>query len=61
MSAMSEERKPIGPVKKGLLHKNLGIPAKQKIGMSRLQKALHSHSAAIRKEANFAVNMHHGN
>lgn len=47
----------IGPVAKGKLHSNLGIPQGEKIGKSRLRAAKNSKSPAIRKEANFALNM----
>jgi hypothetical protein len=46
----------IKPSRKGLLHKKLGVPEGEKIPAPKLQKALHSKSAAERKEANFARN-----
>lgn len=47
----------IGPIKKGALHKQMGIPRGEKIGKARLQKAKHSSSPQERKRANFALNM----
>jgi len=47
----------IGPIDKGKLHRNLGIPQGQKIGKARLRSAKNSASPAVRKEANFALNM----
>lgn len=47
----------------GRLHTNTGTPQDQKIPMERLQAAKHSDSAAIRKQATFAINQrswHHG-
>ena len=41
---------------KGLLHKKLGVPEGKKIPAEKLEKAKHSKSPALRKEANFAVN-----
>ena len=41
---------------KGLLHKNLGIPAGKSIPATRLEKAANSSSPAIRKRAVFAMN-----
>jgi hypothetical protein len=49
--------KKIGPIAKGRLHANLGIPSGEKIGKTRLQAAKNSASPAVRKEANFALNM----
>lgn len=51
-------RKPIGPIKKGALHEDLGIPQSQAIGMARLKKAENSPNKKIAKRARFAVNMH---
>ena len=48
----------IGPIKKGALHKEMGIPQGQKIGKARLEEAKHSSSPTERKRANFALNMH---
>ena len=53
----------IKPSRKGLLHKKLGVPQGEKIPASKISKALHSKSASLRKEANFARNskkFHHG-
>lgn len=47
----------IGPVKKGALHKEMGIPQGEKIGKKRLEAAKHSSSPTERKRANFALNM----
>ena len=44
-------------VKKGALHKALGIPQGQKIPESRLEKAEHSRNPHMRKMANFAENV----
>jgi hypothetical protein len=46
----------IKPSRKGLLHKDLGVPAGDKIPAGKLQAALASSSPAIRKRANFARN-----
>ena len=46
----------IAPSHKGLLHKKLGVPQGEKIPASKISKALHSKSPALRKEANFARN-----
>ena len=40
----------------GLLHQKLGVPADKPIPASKLLKAEHSKSAALRKEAQFAAN-----
>jgi hypothetical protein len=50
-------RKPIGPIKKGALHAQMGIPQGQKIGRARLEQAKNSSSPQERKRANFALNM----
>lgn len=42
--------------RQGSLHRALGINPKKKIPASRLRKAKHSSSPAIRKKANFALN-----
>jgi len=47
----------IGPVKKGALHAQMGIPQGEKIGKKRLEAAKHSSSPQERKRANFALNM----
>ena len=49
----------IKPSHKGLLHKKLGVPQGQPIPKAKLEKAKHSNSAALRKEANFAENFGH--
>lgn len=41
---------------KGLLHKKLGVAQAKKIPLDKLEKALTSKSATLRKEANFARN-----
>jgi hypothetical protein len=41
---------------KGKLHRALGVPAGKTIAASLVEKALHSKSPALRKEANFAKN-----
>lgn len=46
----------IKPSHKGRLHRALGVPAGKKIPASKLAKAKHSRSAAVRKQANFAAN-----
>ena len=46
----------IKPANRGLLHKNLGVPAGDKIPAGKLNEALNSESAAVRKRANFAKN-----
>ena len=46
----------IKPSRKGLLHKDLGVPAGDKIPPGKLNAALDSASAAVRKRANFAKN-----
>lgn len=40
----------------GRLHRALGIPEGHKIPLVRIEKALHSPSARLRREANFARN-----
>jgi len=54
---MAKGLKPIGPIKKGALHKQMGIPACQKIGKARLEAVKKSGSPQERKRANFALNM----
>ena len=46
----------IKPSRKGLLHKKLGVAAGKKIPAKKISKALHSKSASLRKEAQFAKN-----
>jgi len=43
-------------VKKGALHKQLGISQKKHIPVSTLEKLKHSSNALTRKRANFALN-----
>lgn len=47
----------IGPIKKGALHAQMGIPQGEKIGKKRLEAAKNSSSPQERKRANFALNM----
>lgn len=54
-SAMAKGGK-IGPVKKGALHKAMGIKQGQKIPLSRLEDEKQSSSPLMRKRANFAIN-----
>lgn len=49
--------KPIGPIKKGALHAQMGIPQGEKIGKSRLEAAKNSGDPQKAKRANFALNM----
>lgn len=46
----------IKPSHKGRLHEKLGVPQGKPIPAAKLDKALHSKSAAERKEVNFAKN-----
>lgn len=46
----------IKPSHKGRLHEKLGVPQGKPIPAAKLNQALHSKSAAERKEANFAKN-----
>ncbi len=46
----------IGPVKKGALHKAMGIKQGQKIPLSKLEGEKKSSSPLMRKRANFAIN-----
>lgn len=43
----------------GLLHKDTHTPAGQKIPMSKVEKAAHSSNPAVRKRANFDINIAH--
>ena len=43
-------------VKKGALHKSLGIAQGKKIALSDLQKAKHSNDPLTRRRATFAIN-----
>jgi hypothetical protein len=47
---------PFGNLKKGALHKSLGIGADKKIPVKTLDKAADSPSPLMRKRANFALN-----
>lgn len=47
----------IGPIKKGALHAEMGIPQGEKIGKKRLESAKHSGNPVEAKRANFALNM----
>lgn len=49
----------IKPSHKGLLHKKLGVPQGEKIPQAKIEKARHSKSPALRKEAVFAENFGH--
>lgn len=50
-------KKPVFQIKRpGLLHEKLHVPADKPIPASKLLKAEHSKSAALRKEAQFAIN-----
>lgn len=46
----------INPANKGKLHEALGVPQGKKIPKVKLRQALKSKSAALRKEAQFALN-----
>jgi hypothetical protein len=46
----------IKPSHRGLLHKDLGVPAGAKLPLSSMLKAKHSSNPAERKRATFAVN-----
>lgn len=53
----------IKPSHKGLLHKDLGVPAGKPIPAGKLAAAKHSDNPAVRKRATFAENAkhwHHG-
>lgn len=43
----------------GKLHKALGVPAGEKIPLGKIEKAAHSKSPSLRKEAQFALNARH--
>jgi hypothetical protein len=49
----------IKPSHKGLLHKNLGVPAGKPIPESKVRAAEHSKDPAVRKRAVFAENAKH--
>ena len=44
-------------LKKGALHKTLGVPSGQKIPLSEIQAAAHSQNALTRKRARLALAM----
>lgn len=46
----------IKPSHKGKLHKALGVPAGKPIPLGKIEKAAHSKSPTLRKEAQFALN-----
>lgn len=46
----------IKPSHKGKLHRALGVPMDQPIPVRKIEKAVHSKSPALRKEAQFALN-----
>ena len=43
----------------GKLHKALGVPGGQKIPLGKIERAAHSKSPSLRKEAQFALNARH--
>ena len=43
-------------IKKGELHRALGVPQNKKLGMKRIEKAEHSRSPHVRKMAQWAEN-----
>jgi hypothetical protein len=45
----------IGHIKKGALHRQMGIPEGQKIPVSKLREWKHSSDPKLRKRANFAL------
>jgi hypothetical protein len=50
-------------IRRGALHRALGIPQDEKIGEARIEAAMHSKNPEIRKEARSAKGlaaMHHG-
>jgi len=51
----------IGPVKKGALHKQMGVPQGQPMPAKRLEQATHSDNELLRKRAQFAENAKHWN
>lgn len=55
--AFPPSNKPIGPVKKGALHAEMGVPQGQKIGKPALEQAKASGDPTKAKRANFALNM----
>lgn len=46
----------IKPSNKGKLHRALGVPMGQPIPVRKIEKAAHSKSPSLRKEAQFALN-----
>ena len=46
-------------VRKGALHRALGVPEGQKLGQARISKALHSSKPAIRRMARSAKGLTH--
>ncbi len=53
----------LGDLKKGALHKDLGVPSDKSIPSGKLEKATHSDNETLRKRAQFAENAkhwHHG-
>lgn len=53
---MSKSGIHIKPSNKGKLSRKLGVSESKDIPMKKLEKAKHSKSPALRKEANFAIN-----
>jgi hypothetical protein len=51
----------IGPIKKGALHKQMGVPQGQPMPAKRLEQATHSDNELLRKRAQFAENAKHWN
>lgn len=56
---MSKSSSPFGHLKKGALHKSLGVPQGEKIPVSKLEQAAESHNPLMRKRAHFALNARH--
>lgn len=53
-------RKPMGlHLKKGALHKELGVPEGETISHKKLEKAADSSNETLRKRAQFAINASH--
>lgn len=53
---MSKGGKPFGNLKKGALHKDLGVAKEKKIPLAKIKKAEHSANPTTRKRAQFADN-----
>lgn len=53
---MSKGGKPFGNLKKGALHKDLGVAKGKKIPLGKIKKAEHSANPTVRKRAQFADN-----